>query len=208
GHTLELYADLSAFAPHHCNDMVVDAQGNAYVGNFGFDIYAGDDICATNIILVRPNGEISIAADNLLFPNGAVITPDNKTFIVGESYGARLAAYDINPDATLSNHRIWANMAEMKPDYTPVPDGICLDAEGALWVASPTTNDVLRISEGGKLLEVIAIDRGAFACMLGGGDGKTLFICAAPDSNPRKLAGTREGQILAVKVDVPHSGRP
>lgn len=210
GNTLAPYADLSALAPHHCNDMVVDAQGNAYVGNFGFDIYAGEEVRDTNIILVRAGGsEVEEAASGLAFPNGSVITPDGKTLIVGESYGARLSAFDINPDATLSNHRIWADMSALhKEGYAPVPDGICLDEAGAIWVASPSSNDVLRIGEGGELLETISIDRGAFACMLGGADGKTLYICAAPDSNPKKLAGVRGGHIIAVRVDVPHAGRP
>ena len=151
-------ADLSNLASFHCNDMVVDNSGNAYIGNFGFDLHGGEKIRATNLILVRPDKEPEEIAQDLYFPNGAVITPDSKTLIIGETFGNKLTAFDINEDASLSNRRVWADLASIKEDYSPVPDGICLDEEGAIWVASPTTSDVLRVGEGGILLDRIEVE--------------------------------------------------
>jgi len=158
-------ADLSNLAPFHCNDMVVDNKGNAYVGNFGFDLHAGEKIKPTNLILVRPGQDPLEVAQDLYFPNGAVITPDSKTLIVGETFGSKLTAFDINEDATLSNRRVWADLSSLKEGYSPVPDGICLDEEGAIWVASPTTSDVVRVGEGGILLDQIEVETNAYACM-------------------------------------------
>ncbi len=138
-------ADLSQLATHFCNDMVVDKKGNAYVGNFGFDLHGGESIKPTNIILVRPGEEPCVVAENVFFPNGTVITPDDKTLIVGETFASCLTAFDINEDGSLSNRRVWADLRLIEEGYNPVPDGICLDAEGAIWVASPSTNDVIRV---------------------------------------------------------------
>jgi sugar lactone lactonase YvrE len=138
-------ADLSNLANHYCNDMVVDKKGNAYVGNFGFDLHEGEPIMPTNLILVRPGEEPCEVAENVFFPNGTVITPDDKTLIVGETFASCLTAFDINEDGTLDNRRVWADLRSIEDGYTPVPDGICLDAEGAIWVASPSTNDVIRV---------------------------------------------------------------
>ena len=175
-------ADLSGLANHYCNDMVVDKSGNAYVGNFGFDLHGGESLKPPNLILVRPNEDPCVVAENLFFPNGTVITPDGKTLILGETFSSCLTAFDINSDATLSNRRVWADLSSIEEGYTPVPDGICLDSEGAIWVASPSTNDVIRIQEGGILLDKIEVDMGAFACMLGGDKGRTLFISTSKDS--------------------------
>ena len=146
---LEEKADLYNLAGFHCNDMVVDSQGNAYIGNFGFNTYEGEEVKSTNLILVRPGEEPCVAADDVMFPNGTVITEDGKTLIVGETYAAKLTAFDINDDASLSNRRVWADLTQSIDDGTvPVPDGMCLDAEGAIWVASPSTADVIRVKEG------------------------------------------------------------
>ena len=201
-------ADLSQLATHFCNDMVVDKKGNAYVGNFGFDLHAGEPIKPTNLILVRPGEEPCVVAENVFFPNGTVITPDDKTLIVGETFASCLTAFDINEDGTLANRRVWADLRSIEEGYTPVPDGICLDTEGAIWVASPSTNDVIRVQEGGDLLDKVEVDRGAFACMLGGENGNTLFISTANDSTEEACLKERSARIEVIDVDVPRAGLP
>jgi sugar lactone lactonase YvrE len=194
-------ADLSEHATWHCNDMVVDAQGRAYIGNFGFDLDGHADAHATVMIRVDPDGTIAVAADEIRFPNGTVITPDGRTLIVGESYGACLTAFDVAADGTLSNRREWARL------HGAVPDGICLDAEGAIWSACPLTGRVLRVLEGGEVTDEVHISRtGAYACMLGGADGTTLFVCAADASDPAET-GDRRGALEVSLVHVPHAGR-
>ena len=201
-------ADLSNLANHYCNDMVVDKKGNAYVGNFGFNLHAGEAIKPTNLILIRPGEEPCEVAENVFFPNGTVITPDDKTLIVGETFASCLTAFDINEDGTLANRRVWADLRSIEEGYTPVPDGICLDAEGAIWVASPSTNDVIRVQEGGALLDKVEVDRGAFACMLGGENGNTLFISTANDSTEEACLKERSARIEVIDVDVPRAGLP
>ena len=204
-------ADLSNLAGFHCNDMVVDNKGNAYVGNFGFNTYSGEEVRAANLILIRPGQAPCVAADDLLFPNGTVITPDGKTLIIGETYAARLTAFDINEDATLSNRRIWADFTlNAEEGEVHVPDGLCLDAEGAIWVASPTTASVIRVKEGGEILDRIPVETNAYACMLGGEDLKTLFICTSNASgvDPEAAVKEKSGKIEIVKVDVPGVGKP
>jgi sugar lactone lactonase YvrE len=194
-------ADLSSVATWHCNDMVVDAAGRAYVGNFGFDLHAGGAPRKAAMALVHPDGRIETAAEDLSFPNGTVITPDGKTLIVGESFGGCLTAFDIDADGRLSNRRLWAQLEGA------VPDGICLDADGGIWVASPVSASLLRVLEGGEVTDRIAVETQAFACMLGGEDGRTLHICTAGDSDPAKT-GVRDGKIEVVEVDVPRAGLP
>ena len=201
-------ADLSQLATHFCNDMVVDKKGNAYVGNFGFDLHGGESIKPTNIILVRPGEEPCVVAENVFFPNGTVITPDDKTLIVGETFASCLTAFDINEDGSLSNRRVWADLRLIEEGYNPVPDGICLDAEGAIWVASPSTNDVIRVQEGGALLDKVEVDMGAFACMLGGENGNTLFISTANDSTEETCLKERSARIEVIDVDIPRAGLP
>ena len=201
-------ADLSGLATHYCNDMVVDKSGNAYIGNFGFDLHGGESLKPTNLILVRPDEDPCVAAENLFFPNGTVITPDGKTLILGETFSSCLTAFDINSDATLSNRRVWADLSSIEEGYDPVPDGICLDAEGAIWVASPSTNDVIRIQEGGILLDKIEVDMGAFACMLGGEKGKTLFISTSKGSQEEICLKEKSARIETVEVVVPRAGVP
>ena len=201
-------ADLSQLATHFCNDMVVDKKGNAYVGNFGFDLHGGESIKPTNIILVRSGEEPCVVAENVFFPNGTVITPDDTTLIVGETFASCLTAFDINEDGSLSNRRVWADLRLIEEGYNPVPDGICLDAEGAIWVASPSTNDVIRVREGGALLDKVEVDRGAFACMLGGENGNTLFISTANDSTEETCLKEKSARIEVIEVDVPRAGLP
>jgi sugar lactone lactonase YvrE len=194
-------ADLSALASFYCNDMVVDAQGRAYVGNFGFDLHGGAAPCTTNLILVEPDGTTRVAAEDLSFPNGTVITPDGGTLIIGETFGACLTAFDIADDGSLSGRREWARLE------AAVPDGICLDAEGGIWVASPVSHSVLRVLEGGEVTDRLEVEHQAFACMLGGPDRRTLFICTAAESDPAKTE-PRTGRIECIQVAVPGAGLP
>ena len=197
--SLTEHADLSRVAPFHCNDMVVDRSGNAYVGNFGWDIFAlgYDAIAPADLALVRPDGSIEIAASGLTFPNGMVITPDGATLIVGETFGAQYRAYDIAADATLSNERVWASV----PDTAP--DGCDLDADGGIWFADALGNRVVRVTEGGVITHSVSTGEGVFACVLGGDDGRTLFALCAPGSDPAEVAGKAEGSIKVMTVDVP-----
>lgn len=195
-------ADLSALAPFHCNDMIVDRQGRAYVGNFGFDLHHGGTPTPTTLVLVEPDGRARVVADDMLFPNGTVITPDGRTMIIGESFGARLTAFDIGADGSLSNRRVWAQLER------DTPDGICLDAEGAVWLASPISHSVVRVREGGEITDRITVEKQAFACMLGGPDRRTLFICTATDGAPETCQSLRDGRIEVVTVDVPGAGLP
>ena len=204
-------ADLTELSGFHCNDMVVDIDGNAFIGNFGFNTYDGEEIKPTNLILVRPGEEPVLAAENLFFPNGTVITPDNKTLIVGETYAARLTAFDKSEDGSLSNRRIWADLKVNAEEGTvPLPDGMCIDEEGAIWVASPSTAEVIRVHEGGMISERIPVQTNAFACMLGGEDRRTLFICTSNGSGVDPEAALREksGKIEITQVDVPGCGKP
>ena len=209
-----LHADLSGIADYWCNDMVVDAQGRAYVGNFGFDLDAAmaargpegvlADHPKTRIALVNSDGRVEAAAgdERFGFPNGSVITPDGKTFIVGETFGRKLTALDIAEDGTLSNRRTWAETAPA------VPDGIALDADGAVWIANPLAPECRRIAEGGEVLEIVETGGlSCYACMLGGADGRTLFMMIAPGLG---AAAAREpkGKVLAASVDVARAGLP
>lgn len=198
----EEVADLSDLAPFHCNDMVVDGKGRAWVGNFGFDLHGGAAPTATVLIRVDPDGSVHCAAENVMFPNGCVITPDGATLIVAETFGACLTAFDISSDGALSNRRSWAQLPE-----GAVPDGICLDAMQGIWVASPTTNECLRLEEGGSVTDRVALDRGAFACMLGDADRRSLYICTARDSDPAKTH-ERSARIERVRVEHPGMGLP
>jgi sugar lactone lactonase YvrE len=203
GGRLEPVADLSGLATGPCNDMVVDAKGRAYVGNFGYDRHRGEAPRTTCIVRVDPDGRVTRAADDLNFPNGTVITSDGKTLIVGETFAHRLTAFDVAPDGGLSNRRVFAELPGVWPD------GICLDAEGAIWVTDASGGSgVIRVFEGGRIAETILLGaRKAFACMLGGPDRKTLFLCTNIASGPENGA-KRQGQIDAVRVDVPGAGLP
>ncbi len=200
---LEEHADLSALASFHCNDMVVDAHGRAYVGHFGFDLHNQADFKAAELIAVEPDGSARIAARDMAFPNGAVIAPDGKTLIVGETFARRLTAFDIDSEGDLSNRRVWAQLSQ-----GVVPDGICLDEGMGIWVASPTSNEVLRALEGGEITDRISLDQGAFACMLGGADRRRLFVLTAADSDPETCRAKRSARIEYVDVEIPGGGLP
>ena len=199
---LVLHADLSALATYHCNDMVVDGQGRAYVGNFGSEISEGATPMAAALILVTPDGDARIVAEDLQFPNGSVITPDGKTLIVGESWGARLTAFDLQPDGSLTNRRVWAELPGA------LPDGCCIDAESAIWVASPITREVIRVNEGGEVTQRVATEQMAIACMLGGEDRKTLFMLTAPSVEAEECQKLRGARVEMLAVTVPGAGLP
>lgn len=198
-----VHADLSGIATWHANDMVVDAQGRAYVGNFGFSLHPMGTPTAAKLALVTPDGKASVAADDLMFPNGMVITPDGKTLVVGESGRSVLTAFSIGADGALSNRRLWAQL-----EAPALPDGICLDAEGAIWVASPSTKEVLRVREGGAIADRIGFDLQAIACMLGGADGRTLFILLADDTDPAFCAKTHTARIVTHRAPAARAGWP
>jgi sugar lactone lactonase YvrE len=210
--TLSVHADLGAIADFHCNDMVVDAAGRAYIGNFGFDLDA--DLAARGVqavladhptarlACVEPDGTVREAASGLHFPNGSVITPDGKTLIVGETLAGVLTAFDIGADGALDNKRAWA------PTWPRVPDGITQDAEGAIWIANPLAPECARIAAGGAVLEVIDTGMPCFACMLGGEDGRTLFMLTAPSSDAHTAAAAAKGKLVTAQVDIPHAGLP
>lgn len=200
--TLREHADLSQLASFHCNDMVVDGDGNAYVGNFGFDLVAAAPQQPAEIILVTAGGQAQVAARDLKFPNGTVITPDGRSLIVAESFGACLTAFTIEPDGSLSDRRVWAELPET------TPDGVCLDSEGSIWVASPATREVLRVREGGEIMRRVTTADPPFACMLGGMDRRALFVLTAPTFHPEECRAKRGGQIATLRVDVGGAGFP
>jgi sugar lactone lactonase YvrE len=198
---LTAFADLSDLAPSQCNDMVVDQQGRAYIGNFGFNFF-DEPPKPTVLILVTPDGQKRIVADGLMFPNGAVITGDGTTLIVGESYASRLTAFTIRPDGSLTDRRVWAELQRA------TPDGICLDAGGAIWIASPGSSEVLRVCEGGRVTHRIPLETQPVACMLGGPDRQMLFILEAPVIRPGKGLARKPGRIETVRVEIPGAGLP
>ncbi|HVO22793.1 MAG TPA: SMP-30/gluconolactonase/LRE family protein [Candidatus Margulisiibacteriota bacterium] len=195
-------ADLARLASFHCNDMVVDARGRACVGTFGFDFEGGAPFKLGEIILVDPSGAARVVADDARFPNGMVLTPDGRTLIVAESMGPAVRAYDVAADGSLSNGRTWAELSDV------VPDGICLDAEGAIWVANAIATEVVRVLSGGTVTQRVAVSNHAFACMLGGPDRRTMFVLTADNSNPEYCRTGATGKIETFVVDVPGAGLP
>jgi sugar lactone lactonase YvrE len=198
-------ADLSPFASFNCNDMVVDGQGRAYVGNLGSDVNHGAALVPAALILVPPGGAPRVAARDLHVPNGCVVTPDGGTLIVAESFGHRLSAFQIEADGSLSQRRVWAELPGT------VPDGICLDAEGGIWVASPLAGEVLRVLEGGKVTHRTATGRLVLAPMLGGPDGRTLFVLSAQSAEVARAGPASEqrtGRIDIARADAPRAGWP
>jgi sugar lactone lactonase YvrE len=184
------------------NDIVVDGRGNAYVNSIGFDMTAGEEVRPGYVVLATADGTVRRVAEDLAFPNGMAVTPDNATLIVAESYGKRLTAFDVGDDGGLTGRRVFAELEDP-------PDGICVDAEGAVWSATVPGRRCVRVAEGGRVLQAIDFDRGCFACVLGGPDGRTLFVTAAewrPDLPELVPAGS--GQVCAARVDVPGAGWP
>lgn len=215
--SLVTHADLSGHVGGLLNDMVVDAEGRAYVGNFGFDLMSGASIEPTVLLRVDPDGAVAVVAGDLWFPNGSVIT-DDGVLLVDETFGNRVSAFDIAADGSLTNRRVWAQFGELPtsrrvadalPELVVAPDGCGLDAEGALWIADGSHGRVLRVREGGEIAAELSPGRGGvFACILGGPDGRTLYVCAAPDFDEHARSSAREARLLATTVDVPHAGRP
>jgi sugar lactone lactonase YvrE len=204
------HADLSQIAPYGVSEITVDGRGNIYVNTVNFDFADFNEVIARGqapgkLALVTPDGEVREVADGLAFPNGMVVTPDNATLIVAESFARRLTAFDIGADGSLSNLRVWADVTG---------DGICIDAEGAVWTSDVGPGDsgvCLRVREGGEVVDRIELDRSCYACMLGGDDGRTLFILVAKWFGPdrlEELIQAKTGQILTARVAVPHAGWP
>ena len=198
---VHLHADLSHIATGPCNDMVVDARGNAYVGNFGFDMEAGGSPAPADLALVRPDGGVEVAATGLGFPNGSVITPDGSTLIVGESMGAAYKAFAIAADGTLDAGRTWAEVPGKGPD------GCALDADGAIWMADAFGAGCFRVAEGGEILDHVVASQPVFACALGGADRRTLHLITAKRFGASAV-GSGTGRIEVVDVDVPGAGWP
>jgi sugar lactone lactonase YvrE len=193
------HADLDGIATGFCNDMVVGPQGNAYVGNFGFDFEGGEPPAAATLAIVWADGAVTAAADELRFPNGSVITDDGSTLIVGESMGARYTAFTITNDRGLTERRIWAEVPGM------APDGCTIDADGAIWFADALGSQVVRVLEGGEITHRLPTPDNVYACMLGGVDGRTLFALTAAGSHPDEVAGTATGALWQTPVDVPRT---
>ena len=202
GAVLETHADLSALASHEINDLVVADDGCAYVSQFGFAFGKGGEFRKTEILLVTPDGRARVAATDLAFPNGMVITPDGRTLIVGESYAARLTAFDRAADGALGNRRVFAKLEGA------TPDGICLDAEGCVWIASPPSRECLRVREGGEIVERVRTQTLAIACMLGGEDRRTLYVLTSEALDPDECERLRSACVETVRVDVPGAGWP
>lgn len=199
---VQVVADLREWTVAAANDMVVDQVGRAYVGNFGFDLLSGESPRPTVLLRVDPSGEVVVAADDLLFPNGVVLDDDGRRLIVAETYAHRLTAFDVAGDGSLSRRRVFAQFGD-----EVYPDGICLDAEGQVWVAAARSPQVLRVQEGGRITATVRASSGsnAYACMLGGDDGRTLFVCSAPGLKPTDPPA---GRIEVAHVDVERAGRP
>src|SRR5215211_5478788 len=200
--SLVTYADLSGLSDHPWNDIVMDGRGNAYIGNIGFE-FPGGEFAPGILALVTPDGSARQVADGMAFPNGIVVTPDNSTLIVAESYSNRLTAFDIAADGSLSNQRVWAELG------SGAPDGICLDTDNAVWYADVPNKRCVRVREGGEVLQTIDLDRGCFACMLGGADRRTLFLVATEWRGTEHMAeGPPTGQVLTTEAPASGAGWP
>jgi sugar lactone lactonase YvrE len=197
--SLVTHADLSGLSGAPWNEIVVDGRGNAYLNSICFDMMGGEAFRPGIVALLTPDGELRRVAGDLAFPNGMVVTPDGRTLIVAESYAARLTAWDIAADGSLSGRRVWAQLADP-------PDGIALDAEGAVWAAA--MNRCVRVAEGGEVLQSVELDRSCFACALGGGPEPTVFIMAAEWNGPEGMTERRTGRIVTVPAPSPRAGRP
>ena len=196
------HADLGDVAAWHCNDMVVAANGDAYVGNFGFDLESRAKFAPADLALVRRDGTVTVAADGLRFPNGSVITPDGSTLIVGQSFGGDYVAFTIGDDGSLTDRRSWAEIPGT------APDGCTLDEAGGIWFSDALGSQVVRVEAGGRVTDRVATPMPTFACMLGGDDGRTLFALCAPGSHPDECAGRAAGRIVATRVGHARAGRP
>jgi len=215
---VSVHADVSALTSGHFNDMIVDRHGRAYAGNFGFDLMGGGDPAPAALVRVDPDGSATIAAEDLWFPNGMVM-PDDATLIVAETFAARFSAFTIQPDGTLTDRRVWAQVqptpepadtATMLGAITFGPDGCALDAEGHIWAANALGGVICRVAPGGRIVDEVAMPEGlgVFACGLGGEDGRTLIACAAPDFHEEARSAAREAVLLTTTVEVSRAGLP
>jgi sugar lactone lactonase YvrE len=194
----QVFADLSGLTPHPINDMVIDDVGRAYIGGFGFDLHGGDDQSPGLIIAVEPDGSHAVAAEDLIFPNGMVLTDRGRTLVVAETFAGQLSAFDRGDDGRLSNPRVWAALPE-----AVTPDGICIDSEGAVWVATTGTGECLRVAEGGEILDSVSVgETRAIACCLGGDDGRRLFVATSDHIAPQICRSERGSAIVAFDVEV------
>src|SRR5215212_5170654 len=202
--SLVTHADLSGLSdPPAGNELVVDGRGNAYINGGGFDLMAGEEFAPGGVALVTPDGSARLVADGIAFPNGMLVTADNSTLIVADSYGKCLTAFEITPSGGLADRRMWADLGD------GVPDGICLDAENAVWYGDVPNQRCVRVGEGGEVLQTIELDRGCFACALGGPNRSTLFMMATEWRGPENmLQGPRTGQVLSVEAPAPGAGWP
>jgi len=203
--SLATHADLRLVSERSLNEIVVDGRGNAYVNGIGFDMRAGEAFAPGIMALVTPDGSARQVADGIAFPNGMAVTPDNSTLIVAESYGRKLTAFEIAGDGALSNRRVWADLGD------GVPDGICVDATNAVWYADVPNKRCVRVREGGEVLQSVDVDRGCFACALGGAAGTTLFILAAEWRGPEHMPAllqARTGRVLTAEAAAPRAGWP
>ena len=228
--SISVHADLSEYVAHKCNDMVVGRDGTAYIGNFGMGD-AGESLNSTHLMIVKSDGTVLKGPDNLLFPNGTVITEDGKNLIIAETLGAKLTSFDIEDNGELTNRKLWARTSPLfslliikflssmgfdlsKVDFSKysknlhVPDGICLDEKNGIWIASPTTKAVVRIEKGGNITDTINTPKGAFACMLGGKERKTLYVIISNSSDPEEAQASPEGEIHSIEVEIPGVGKP
>ena len=197
GTELAPYADLSSVASGDCNDMLVHPSGHAYVGNFGYDYAGGEERRAATLALVSTDGSVSEAAGDVWFPNGMALADDGVTLLLAETPAQRITAFAIADDGSLHDRRVWADLGEARPD------GIAIDAEGGLWVASPGTRELFRVLEGGRITDRLDPPQGsAQACALGGEDGRTLFVCSTPTHDLEEALALRAGRVDAVRVDV------
>ena len=194
------HADLSHIAGGPCNDMVVGADGTAYVGNFGFE--QGEDFAQATLAIVDADGTTRSGPDGLDFPNGTVINPEGNRLVIAESYGRRLLSFDIERDGSLTGRQLFADLGER------VPDGICLDVEGGIWVGDPANHSVFRVVDGGEITHHIDLELNCYACALGGEDRRTLYLVTAPTSGRGGAADRREGRIERIRVETPGTGSP
>lgn len=210
--TLVTHADLYAHTGGHANDMVVDGQGRAWVGNFGFDIFGGAAPATTSLLRVDPDGTVSVAASDLLCPNGTVITGDGRTLVVAESFAARMTAFTIDASGRLVDRRVWAAFGETPGSDSLdairaaefAPDGCALDGAGHIWVADAFNARACRVAPGGDITDEVRLpnDYGVYACALGGRDGRDLLLCAAPDFDEASRTAQREAVLYIHRVAV------
>jgi sugar lactone lactonase YvrE len=213
---LSTVAELGSLAPWHCNDLLVDAAGRAYVGNFGWDGEADPTVQPTVLLRVDPDGSVHVAADDIVFPNGAALFPDGRTMLLSETFASRVSAFDVADDGTLSNRRVWADFGD--PGATlpatvesgiPLPDGMALDAEGAVWLGHAAGDGALRVAAGGQILDRVETGAlSAYAVALGGHDRRTLYICASPPLLENVPAVDHRAALYRCTVDVPGVGLP